>query len=106
VNYALFYVFIFLFFGTNSLIAADGKALYIKNCQSCHGADAAGKPALEKTLKLTEGSLNLVDDETLKKPDAELAEAILNGYKKMKAIKNITADDASAIVKHIRSLKK
>ena len=55
------------------LMAGDadaGKALYTKNCQSCHGADCKGNPAMAKALG--EKGLNLTTAEAKKMSDEQI----------------------------------
>ena len=83
--------------------ADDGAALYKGKCAACHGADGAGKPAIK-------GS-NLLTPEARKATDAELTEWIMNGGPAKKAAhtfgkKGISADQAKALVAHIRTLQK
>lgn len=89
--------------------AADGGALYAKQCASCHGKDGAGNPKMAKMLKADPAALNLVDEASLAKSDADLAKVIAEGSptnKKMAAYgKKLKADQIAAIVAHIRSLK-
>jgi mono/diheme cytochrome c family protein len=83
--------------------AADGAALFKARCAACHGADGAGKPAIK-------GS-NLLTPEAKKATDAELTGWIMEGGPAKKAAHNfgkkgITADQAKALVEHIRTLQK
>lgn len=92
-----------------NLAAADSKATYDGKCASCHGPDGKGKDAVAKLLKIDISKLNLVDDETSKKSDAQLAKAIHDGIEnsKMKSYKDQFSDEEIAgLVKYIRSLKK
>lgn len=78
--------------------APDGKALYEKKCAACHGANGVAK----STAK---GSANLNDPAWQGKvSDADIETAITKGKGKMKAIK-MSAQDAHAIVAHVRTLK-
>lgn len=83
--------------------AEDGAALFKAKCAGCHGADGAGKPAIK-------GS-NLLTAEAKKATDAQLTEAILTGGAAKKAAhafgaKGLTADQAKALVAHVRTLQK
>jgi len=83
--------------------AQDGAALFKTKCVACHGADGAGKAAMKGT--------NLLSPEAKKLSDAELEDAILKGGKTKKAThvfekRGITADQAKALVAHIRELQK
>ena len=78
--------------------APDGKALFEKKCAMCHGANGVAKPA-------GKGSANFNDSAWQGKvADADIETAITKGKGKMKAIK-MSAQDAHAIVAHVRTLK-
>jgi mono/diheme cytochrome c family protein len=78
--------------------AEDGATLYKSKCAACHGADAAGKPAMKAP--------SLVSDDAKKKSDADLAGAITGTAKHPAPVKGLSADDAKAIVTYIRTLQK
>lgn len=78
--------------------AEDGAALYKAKCAACHGADAAGKPAMKAP--------SLISDEAKKKSDDDLAGAITGTAKHPAPVKGISADDAKAIVTYLRTLQK
>lgn len=74
---------------TPAVNAADAAATYKAKCTACHGAKA------EKAFNAA-------------KADDALVNAVLNGVKpKMPGYaKSITADDAKALVAHMRALRK
>ena len=78
--------------------AEDGAALFKAKCAACHGADAAGKPAMKAP--------SLISDEEKKKSDDDLAKAIAGTAKHPAPVKGVSADDAKAIVSYIRTLQK
>jgi mono/diheme cytochrome c family protein len=78
--------------------AEDGAAIYKAKCAMCHGADAAGKPAMKAP--------SLVGPEVKAKSDADLAKAITETAKHPANVKGVSADDAKAIVTYLRSLQK
>ena len=78
--------------------AEDGAALFKAKCAACHGADAAGKPAMKAP--------SLISDEEKKKSDDDLAKAIAGTAKHPAPVKGVAADDAKAIVSYIRTLQK
>ena len=41
-----------LLLSSNAALAADGAALYAKNCASCHGADGKADTAAAKAMKV------------------------------------------------------
>jgi mono/diheme cytochrome c family protein len=82
--------------------APDGAALYRSKCLACHGADGAGRPALQGT--------NLMTAEVQKASDADLTEAIARGGKKKLAshayeTKGLKPADIQALVKYVRMLQ-
>ncbi len=78
--------------------AEDGAALYKAKCAACHGADAAGKPAMKAP--------SLIGDEAKKKSDADLTKAVAETAKHPAPVKGLAADDVKAIVAYIRTLQK
>src|SRR6185503_5538827 len=73
--------------------AGSAEKLYVKSCQSCHGADGKGAAKMAKMLKVELAALNLVDVETQKDSDDQLTTEIADGVnKKMPAYgKKLTA---------------
>jgi mono/diheme cytochrome c family protein len=84
--------------------AKAGKAVYEKRCQSCHGADAKGNPAMVKAMG--EKGLNLTTKEIKEAKDDELMKVIIEGRGKMPATKGITKDEARQVTEYLRSLAK
>jgi mono/diheme cytochrome c family protein len=83
--------------------ADDGASVYKAKCAMCHGADLAGKPAAKIP--------SLVSDDSKKKSDAELTDAIANGGKDKKAShafanKGVTPDQVKMVVAYIREARK
>jgi cytochrome c553 len=78
--------------------ADDGATIYKGKCAMCHGADAAGKPAVKAP--------SLISDEAKKMSDADLAKAVTGTAKHTPAVKALGADDVKAVVAYIRSLQK
>jgi len=78
--------------------AEDGAALYKAKCAACHGADAAGKPAMKAP--------SLISAEEKAKSDADLATAITGTAKHPAPVKGLSADDSKAIVTYLRTLQK
>ena len=79
----------------------DAAALWTKHCASCHGKDGSGATAMGKKL----GVKDYTEDQSFS--DAEAEKVIMDGKDKMKPFKGkLSADDAKALVKYVRSLKK
>ena len=94
-----------------NLTAADNKTVYERDgkCASCHGTDGKGKQKIADLFKIDVAKLNLVDEETGKKSDAQLAKTTRDGVdkSKMKGYKDQFSDEEIAeLVKYIRFLKK
>ena len=82
---------------------ADGASLYKTKCAACHGEDGAGATTMGKKL----GVRALGSAEVQKQTDAQLLAILKNGKNKMPAYGGKIADaDLSALVAHIRTLKK
>ena len=84
--------------------ADEGKALYQKNCQGCHGPDGKGNPAMIKAMG--EKGLNIVNKETMAKSDEVLLKIIADGAGKMPPSKKLTADEQKTVLRYNRSLAK
>ena len=96
---SLFLAFILASAGAAS--AADGAALWGQHCASCHGKDGSGATTMGKKL----GVKDYTKDQGFS--DAEAEKIIMDGKDKMKGFKGkISEDDAKALVKYVRSLKK
>jgi len=86
--------------------AADGAAIYAKECAKCHGADGKGDTAVGKKLKCKDLSV-----EAAKLGEAKIAAAIKDGVKegdktRMKAYKDMSEADVKAVTKHVLGMKK
>jgi cytochrome c6 len=81
---------------------ADGAAIYKTKCASCHGADGSGQTPVGKSMKIRD----LRSPEVQKQTDVELTKIIAGGKGKMPAYgKQLSNDDVSALIAHIRTLK-
>ena len=82
--------------------AADGAAIFKKNCMMCHGADGKGFPAL-KTPNFTDPKWQSATK------DKEIREVIKNGKKGTTMLAfgdKLSDEEISAVIAYIRSLKK
>ena len=92
-----------------SLRAADGKAMYEKDCAKCHGADGKGDTKMGKKSGAKDYTDAKVQDEL--KDDAAI-KAIKEGVKDkegkvvMKPSEGISDADAKALVDYMRTFKK
>jgi cytochrome c6 len=91
-------VALFVLIPNLSWAADDGATIYKAKCAMCHGADAAGKPAMKAP--------SLISDEAKKKSDDDFAKAIAGTAKHTPAVKSLAADDVKAVISYIRTLQK
>ena len=88
--------------------ASDGKAAFDTNCAKCHGPD--GKGATKMGIKA--GAKDLTDPKIQAElTDAKIAKTIKEGVvvgdkTKMKGFPELSADDVTALVAFVKSLKK
>ncbi|MEI8037554.1 MAG: cytochrome c [Verrucomicrobiota bacterium] len=85
--------------------AADGSAVFAKDCAKCHGAAGKGDTPMGKKLSIKELGV-----EQAKLSDAEITKIIKEGLTadgklRMKPIKDVTDEEIQAVIKHIRTLK-
>lgn len=84
--------------------AEAGKAVYMKACRGCHGADGAPNAGIAKSQGVT--MKHLGDPDVQKTSDADLKKAIVEGFGKMKPVKSVTPAQADDVVAFMRTLKK
>jgi mono/diheme cytochrome c family protein len=84
--------------------AEAGKAVYMKACRGCHGADGTPNAGIAKSQKVE--MRHLGDAEVQKMSDADLTKAITEGFGKMKPVKSVSAAQAADVVAFMRTLKK
>jgi cytochrome c1 len=89
--------------------AADGKALYNKDCAKCHGANGKGETRMGKRLNAKDYTDPKVQSELT---DEAAVKAIKDGFKDshdktlMKPAEGLTDADVKALVAYMRSFKK
>ena len=92
------------------ILLADGKAVYMKKCKKCHGADGKGKPKMKEKHNIPD----FTDAGWQGKNDkAKVVKATTNGVKKkdgsktkMKAFKDkLSAEEISAVADFVKSFK-
>lgn len=82
--------------------AKAGKAIYDKQCATCHGPDGTPKDAVAKMLKVE--MRHLGSKEVQAKSDADIHKIILEGYNKMKPQK-LADKDVANVIAHLHTLK-
>ena len=81
--------------------AADGKTLYQKNCQSCHGADGNAPPAMAKSMKVPPVTAAALKQ----KDDAAMLHIIAAGAGKMPGYaKKMSAADQKQVLDYMKTL--
>ena len=90
------------FFALASAGVPEGKATVAAKCQSCHGANGEGKPAIAKMFNVTIHAFG--SKEVQSKSDADIKKIILSGQGKMKPIA-VSDSEAADVVAFIRTLK-
>jgi mono/diheme cytochrome c family protein len=84
--------------------ASTGKAIYDKQCASCHGADGKGNPAMIKALG--DKGMNITTKEVKAMKDEQIIKIIVEGAGKMPPSKNLSAQEQKELVSFTRSLAK
>jgi len=88
--------------------ASDGKTVFETNCAKCHGPD--GKGATKMGMKA--GVKDLTDPKIQAElTDAKIAKTIKEGVSegdktKMKGFPDLSAEDVTALVTYVKSLRK
>jgi cytochrome c553 len=89
--------------------AADGKALYEKDCAKCHGPDGKGETKMGKKSGAKDYTDAKVQEEL---KDEAAIKAIKEGYKDkegkvvMKPAEGLSDEDIKALVAYMRAFKK
>jgi lipid-binding SYLF domain-containing protein len=79
-----------------------GKAVFEKNCRSCHGVDGKGNPAMANAMKVTIRGFD--SKEVQGKSGDELKKDIVEGTGKMKPVKGLTEAQTADVIAYVYSL--
>jgi mono/diheme cytochrome c family protein len=91
-----------------SAAAADGQAIYEKDCAKCHGKDGKGQTTMGKKMGAKDYTDAKVQDAVT---DEAAFKATKEGFKDkdgktlMKPADGMTDDDIKAVVKYMRTFK-
>ena len=94
---------------SGAALAADGKAIYEKDCLKCHGADGKGDTKMGKKLGAKDYSDPKVQEALT---DAAAFKAVKEGFKDkegktlMKPTEGVSDADIKAVVTYMRTFKK
>jgi cytochrome c6 len=93
----------------STLVAADAKALYEKECSKCHGEDGKGQTKMGKKLgakDYTDAKVQaeMKDDAAFKATKEGLKDK--DGKTLMKPLEGATDDDIKALIAYMRAFKK
>lgn len=89
---------------SDPLSVKDGKTLYIKHCQSCHGDGGKGDGTKAKNLDISCGNLSVSAVEKI--TDGELYWKTTEGRKPMPSFsKKLTDAERWSIINYVRTLK-
>jgi len=94
--------------GAGSVVAAEVKENWDKECAKCHGADGKGQTRMGRQS----GAKDYTDPKVqAEMDDAKAAKTIKEGIKeggkeKMKPYDKLTDDEIKALIAHMRAFKK
>ena len=81
----------------------EGKEIFAKHCQGCHGKEGAADTAMAKNMKIR----SMHSEEVQKQSKEELIKITTDGKGKMPAFKSkLSKDQIDDVVDYIKSLKK
>ena len=83
--------------------APEGKTIFAAKCQSCHGPNGEGKPAIAKMFNVTMHPLG--SKEIQAKSDADFKKTITAGQGKMKAVTGLDEKQVGDVIAFVRTLK-
>ncbi|MGH9364596.1 MAG: c-type cytochrome [Thermoanaerobaculia bacterium] len=80
-----------------------GKAVYMKQCQKCHGLKGEGVPDMYR--KVSAKIVHLGSKEAQVKSDEDMKKAITDGIREMEPVEDLSPKDIAGLVAFMRSLK-
>lgn len=92
-----------------TLSAADGKAIYTKECARCHGADGKGQTKMGKKMGARDYTTASVQDEVT---DERFHKSIKDGFKDkagkvlMQPSEDLSDADIKAVIAYMRAFRK
>jgi mono/diheme cytochrome c family protein len=91
---------------SNAESLKNGKELWIRNCQSCHGKSGQGDGSKAAQLKTEPGNFSLAEEQ--KQTDGSFFYKISEGREDMPSFKKKIPDDGDrwSLVNYIRTFKK
>jgi mono/diheme cytochrome c family protein len=104
VTVAILVVGVFAVAGSAAGDATKGKAVYIRSCLKCHGADGSGVAPIAKALKVEMKPLG--SEEVQKRTDAELKKDITEGTGKMQKVPGLTEEQVADVIAYVRTFAK
>ena len=104
----LVFAAVLAFAGSMTLLAADAKVVWDKECAKCHGADGKGKTKMGEKVGVKDYSDAKVQAEM---KDETMTKAIKEGLKKddktlMKAFSDLSDEEVKGLVAYVRAFKK
>jgi len=84
--------------------AEAGKAVFLKKCKTCHGAEGQGNAGMAKVLKVE--IKHLGDASVQEMSDDDIKKTVLEGVGKMKPVKAVEGADLDNVLAFVRTLKK
>lgn len=88
---------------TPSADVETGKAVFMKRCKMCHGADGNGNPAMARMLGVEFKPMSSAEVQKL--DDESIQQLITKGKGKMAKVRKINDVEIGQVIAYLRSLK-